>query len=214
MDDWVYLFVMGLEPHLLNDCMLVSLQLGMDIFRIQAYAQGVEDCSTLSYVTPLVSSKFGIESELIKPFEVSTPVGDPVIARQLEKSELAHEIHQLGSLGVRLLDSGDTRVTIQDRETSSFVTEVKERQHEDPVVAHYRDISPQKEKTPFEITGVESSNIEVYYVFLIHVMGETHYSRYFVHPGATKMYHDIREIYWWDEMKKDITDFGSQCPNY
>ncbi|XP_070047169.1 uncharacterized protein [Nicotiana tomentosiformis] len=45
------------------------------------------------------------------------------------------------------------------------------------------------------------------------VMGETHYSRYSVHPGVTKMYHDIREIYWWDGMKKDIAKFVAQCPN-
>jgi len=37
--------------------------------------------------------------------------------------------------------------------TSSLVTEVKECQYEDPVLAHYRDTSPQKENTPFEITG-------------------------------------------------------------
>ncbi|XP_070028929.1 uncharacterized protein [Nicotiana sylvestris] len=28
------------------------------------------------------------------------------------------------------------------------------------------------------------------------------------------MYHDIREIYWWDEMKKDIVEFVAQCPDY
>ncbi|XP_070043274.1 uncharacterized protein [Nicotiana tomentosiformis] len=43
----------------------------------------IDPGSTLSYVTPLVSSKFGIEPKLIKPFEVSTPIGDPVIARQV-----------------------------------------------------------------------------------------------------------------------------------
>nr|XP_009799134.1 PREDICTED: uncharacterized protein LOC104245250 [Nicotiana sylvestris] len=71
---------------------------------------------------------------------------------QLEKSEIACEIHHLANLGIRLLDSGGTRVTIQDMETSSLVTEVKERQYEDHVIAHYRDTTPQKEKTPFDIT--------------------------------------------------------------
>ncbi|XP_070039997.1 uncharacterized protein [Nicotiana tomentosiformis] len=54
----------------------------------------------------------------------------------------------------RLLNdySGSTRVTIQDTATSSLVTEVKECQYEDPVLAHYRDTTPRKEKTPFEIT--------------------------------------------------------------
>ncbi|XP_070047399.1 uncharacterized protein [Nicotiana tomentosiformis] len=198
MEDRVHRFVIGLESYLLNDCMSVSLHPGIDISRIQAYAQGVEepkqkhrvdhdrgqskrvgyscpsghimrDCptrggacivqpvgsvagssssvhlpgqgsqaptgrgrgrsgassssnprncvyalagrqdqesspdvvmgilsvssydvytlidpgSTLSYVTLFVASKFGIEPELIKPFEVSTPVGDPLIARRV-----------------------------------------------------------------------------------------------------------------------------------
>ncbi|XP_019258946.1 PREDICTED: uncharacterized protein LOC109237138 [Nicotiana attenuata] len=39
-----------------------------------------------------------------------------------------------------------------DTTISSLVTEVKERQYEDHVLAHYRDIAPQNEKTPFEIT--------------------------------------------------------------
>ncbi|XP_070003028.1 uncharacterized protein [Nicotiana sylvestris] len=43
MEDRVHQFVMRLELHLLNDCMSVSLQLNMDISRIQAYAQGVEE---------------------------------------------------------------------------------------------------------------------------------------------------------------------------
>ncbi|XP_070049800.1 uncharacterized protein [Nicotiana tomentosiformis] len=47
---------------------------------------------------------------------------------QPEKCGIAHEIHQLASLEVRLLDSDDIGVTIQDMATSSLVTEVKECQ--------------------------------------------------------------------------------------
>ncbi|XP_070010047.1 uncharacterized protein [Nicotiana sylvestris] len=43
MDDRVHWFMMGLEPHLLNNCMSVSLQPDMDISRIQAYTQGVKE---------------------------------------------------------------------------------------------------------------------------------------------------------------------------
>ncbi|XP_070022196.1 uncharacterized protein [Nicotiana sylvestris] len=32
--------------------------------------------------------------------------------------------------------------------------------------------------------------------------------------GTTKMYHDIREVYLWDGMKKNIAEFVAQCPNY
>ena len=41
------------------------------------------------------------------------------------------------------------------------------------------------------------------------VMEEAHYSPYSVHPGATKMYHDLKSMYWWSGMKKDIADFVS-----
>ncbi|XP_070054938.1 uncharacterized protein [Nicotiana tomentosiformis] len=120
------------------------------------------------------------------------------------KSGIAHEIHQLASLGVRLLDSGHTGVTIHDTSTSSFVTEVKECQYEDPVLDHYKDAGPQNEKTPFDISG--DGVLRYQGRFCVpnvtglrqQDMGETHYFRYSIHPRATKMYHDIRKIYWWD----------------
>ncbi|XP_070046581.1 uncharacterized protein [Nicotiana tomentosiformis] len=43
MEDRVHRLEIGLDPHFLNDCISVSLQLDMDISRIQAYAQGVEE---------------------------------------------------------------------------------------------------------------------------------------------------------------------------
>nr|GEW63755.1 putative reverse transcriptase domain-containing protein [Tanacetum cinerariifolium] len=36
------------------------------------------------------------------------------------------------------------------------------------------------------------------------IMDETHKTRYYVHPGADKMYHDIRNMYWWSRMKRGI----------
>ncbi|GKB97107.1 putative reverse transcriptase domain-containing protein [Tanacetum coccineum] len=36
------------------------------------------------------------------------------------------------------------------------------------------------------------------------IMNEAHKSKYSVHPGADKMYHDLRDMYWWPGMKKDI----------
>ena len=33
------------------------------------------------------------------------------------------------------------------------------------------------------------------------IVTEAHGSRYSIHPGSTKMYHDLKQIYWWDGMK-------------
>ncbi|GKD21280.1 putative reverse transcriptase domain-containing protein [Tanacetum coccineum] len=35
-------------------------------------------------------------------------------------------------------------------------------------------------------------------------MDEAYKLRYSIHPGADKMYHDLRDVYWWHGMKKDI----------
>ncbi|XP_075112299.1 uncharacterized protein LOC142182177 [Nicotiana tabacum] len=43
MSDRVHQFVSGLGAHLINECTTASLNQGMDIARIQAYAQGLED---------------------------------------------------------------------------------------------------------------------------------------------------------------------------
>lgn len=43
------------------------------------------------------------------------------------------------------------------------------------------------------------------------ILEEAHSSPYVVHPGSTKMYHDLKTHYVWDGMKKDIADFVSRC---
>ncbi|GJY31524.1 putative reverse transcriptase domain-containing protein [Tanacetum coccineum] len=39
------------------------------------------------------------------------------------------------------------------------------------------------------------------------IMDEAYKSKYFVHPGADKMYYDLRYRYWWPGMKKDIAEY-------
>ncbi|GJS72409.1 putative reverse transcriptase domain-containing protein [Tanacetum coccineum] len=43
------------------------------------------------------------------------------------------------------------------------------------------------------------------------ILNEAHKSRYFVHPGADKMYHDLRDMNWWPGMKRDIAIYVSKC---
>ncbi|GJS35586.1 putative reverse transcriptase domain-containing protein [Tanacetum coccineum] len=42
-------------------------------------------------------------------------------------------------------------------------------------------------------------------------MDEAHKSNYPVHPGADKMYYDLRDRYWWPGIKKDIAEYVSKC---
>ncbi|GJS22767.1 putative reverse transcriptase domain-containing protein [Tanacetum coccineum] len=43
------------------------------------------------------------------------------------------------------------------------------------------------------------------------IMDEAHRSKYSMHPGADKMYHDLRDMYWWPGMKRDIATYVSKC---
>nr|GEW20032.1 hypothetical protein [Tanacetum cinerariifolium] len=43
------------------------------------------------------------------------------------------------------------------------------------------------------------------------IIDEAHKSKYYVHPGADKMYYDLRDRYWWHGMKKDTAKYVSKC---
>ncbi|GKF11619.1 putative reverse transcriptase domain-containing protein [Tanacetum coccineum] len=43
------------------------------------------------------------------------------------------------------------------------------------------------------------------------IKDEAHKSKYFVHPGADKMYYDLRDMYWWPRMKRDIAVYVRKC---
>ncbi|GJW06063.1 putative reverse transcriptase domain-containing protein [Tanacetum coccineum] len=43
------------------------------------------------------------------------------------------------------------------------------------------------------------------------LMDEAHKSKYLVHPGADKMYYDLRDMYWCTGIKKDIALYVSKC---
>ena len=40
---------------------------------------------------------------------------------------------------------------------------------------------------------------------------DEHKSQYTVHPGMTKMYHDVKRLFWWPGLKKDVVAYVSKC---
>jgi len=43
------------------------------------------------------------------------------------------------------------------------------------------------------------------------ILDEGHKSSLSIHPGATKMYQDLKKLFWWPGIKKDIAEFVYAC---
>ena len=114
----------------------------------------------------------------------------------------------------------DNGVTVQNGAESSLVVEVKEKQDSDPILL---ELKVPVHNQRVEIFSQREDGVLCYQGKLCvpdvdelrqHILAEDHYSRYSIHPGCTKMYRDLREVYWWNNIKRDIADFVSKCPNF
>ncbi|XP_070017785.1 uncharacterized protein [Nicotiana sylvestris] len=134
---------------------------------------------------------------------------------------LAREVHQLASLGVPLADSNEGGVIVQNRAGSSLVEEVKEKQFDDSLLAQLKEGIHKHKTTTFSF-GMDDGTLRYQGRLCVpnidglrgRIMTEAHTSRYSVQLGSTKMYHDLKKVYWWNNMKKEVAYFVARCPNY
>ncbi|KAL0534776.1 hypothetical protein IC582_029069 [Cucumis melo] len=43
------------------------------------------------------------------------------------------------------------------------------------------------------------------------LLSQAHNSSFSMHPGSTKMYQDLKRVYWWRNMKREVAEFVSRC---
>ena len=88
----------------------------------------------------------------------------------------------------------------------SLVVEVKSKQHLDPSFMELKESVLGKLSESFSIGGwcFEIPKEVVCAQFMVLVIQ-------FI--DSTKMYHDLREAFWWDVFKRDVTEFVAKCPN-
>ncbi|XP_070042695.1 uncharacterized protein [Nicotiana tomentosiformis] len=117
------------------------------------------------------------------------------------------------ALSRQSMDSGNGGVVLQNIEKSSLIVEVKEKQYEDPELVDLKERVPQQKKLLLELKGDGvlryRGRLCVPYVAGLRdrIMSEAHYSWYSIHPGSTKMFHDTKDVYWWNDMKKNIVEY-------
>ncbi|KAH0682275.1 hypothetical protein KY289_020027 [Solanum tuberosum] len=137
-----------------------------------------------------------------------------------ERKELAKDVDMLARLGVLFMSISDGGVTVQNGSESSLVGEVKERQDSDPILIQLNGAVPQQRVEVFSQGGYGVLRYQGQLCIpkvgelRQQILAEAHNSRYSIHPGATNMYHDVWEVFWWNGMKRDIANFVAKCPNY
>ncbi|KAH0710891.1 hypothetical protein KY284_012318 [Solanum tuberosum] len=140
------------------------------------------------------------------------------LARAEEGSkELAKEVHRLAKLGVKVegVDSGG--VVVVDGSRSSLVDEVIVKQDLDPSLVELKASVSSGKVEVFSQGGDGSLRYQdrlcVPCVDGVRerILDEAHNSSYSIHSGSTKMYRDLKDVYWWGGMKKDIAKFVSGC---
>ena len=137
-----------------------------------------------------------------------------------EKKELIKEVHQLERLGVWLVKTPSVGVSVYWRVESSFVIDVKDKHHLNPVLVELKESVLSKFYESFSLTEYDvlrchgrfcvpnSDNLTT------NIIDEAHGSLYSIHQGSTKTFHDLKEIYWWEGTKRDISMFVQKCANY
>ena len=129
------------------------------------------------------------------------------------------KVHKLARLGVRLVDFTSGGVSIHPSSESSLVIKVKKGQHLDPVLMELKDSMLFKMNESFDLGGdgilryQDRMCVRDVDDLRTRIVVQAHGSRYSIHQGSTKMYHDLKQVYWLDVMKKDIAEYVVKCPN-
>ena len=120
---------------------------------------------------------------------------------------------------MRLVDSTSWGALVHPCSESSFVVEVNKGQCLDTILMELKDSVLIKMNEFFALGGDDmlryQNRLCVLYMddLKTGIVAKAYGSRYFICPGSTKMYQDLKQIYWWDGIEKDIKDYVANCPN-
>nr|GFB77046.1 putative reverse transcriptase domain-containing protein [Tanacetum cinerariifolium] len=115
---------------------------------------------------------------------------------------------------IELLSDYDCEIRYQPGKANVVADALSRKEREKPL--RKEDLG-RMQKQIFEIrsNGIRYHDERIW--LLLHgglrdlIMHESHKSKYSIHPGSTKMYQDLRKLYWWLNIKADIATYVSQC---
>ncbi|XP_075109042.1 uncharacterized protein LOC142180845 [Nicotiana tabacum] len=118
---------------------------------------------------------------------------------------LAKDIQRLEDTGIRFSVENSEALLACAQAKSSLVERIKATQYEDERLCKYRDevLAGKSKDMIVESDGVLRMGDRLCVADvdgLRHaILEEAHNSKYTIHPGSTKMYHDLKQFYWWED---------------
>ncbi|KAH0652759.1 hypothetical protein KY289_030437 [Solanum tuberosum] len=194
------------ENYPTHDLELAAVVFAFKIWRHYLYGVHVDfftehKCLQYLFTQKYLNLRQRIWLELLKDYDMS------VLYHPGKANIVADTLSRLSRV-----DSTKGDFTIHKRSESSFVMDFKAKQYLDPILMELKESVRQKSVAVFfqgrhgvlryqgglcvpNVDGLRGEIIE-----------EAHGSRYSIRLGATKMHCDLREVYWWNDMKRDIAD--------
>jgi len=101
--------------------------------------------------------------------------------------------------------------------TNEFLQQVQVTQKEDEFLCQQEELLNQNRESDFS-KGVDGTlrfkgricipNDEV---LRREILEEAHKGSMSIHPGATKMYQDLKKMFWWPKLKREVAEYVATC---
>ncbi|KAA0064005.1 pol protein [Cucumis melo var. makuwa] len=125
--------------------------------------------------------------------------------RDLERAEIAVSV---GAVTMQL-----AQLTVQPTLRQRII----DAQNNDPYLVEKRGLAEARQTTEFSLSSDGGLLFEGRLcvpsdgVIKTELLSEAHSSPFSMHPGSTKMYQDLKRVYWWRNMKREVAEFVSKC---
>nr|GEV45373.1 DNA/RNA polymerase superfamily protein [Tanacetum cinerariifolium] len=124
-------------------------------------------------------------------------------------------IRDLERLGIELLVSGQHGYWASLRIEPDLISRIKEAQKEDSEIWTIVENLDKQDEFRIDDDNVlwQDTRLVVPNDVSLReaLLTEAHSSPFSVHPGSTKMYHDLKQYFWWSGMKRDVAMFVARC---
>ncbi|XP_073311031.1 uncharacterized protein [Primulina huaijiensis] len=126
------------------------------------------------------------------------------------------KVHEhLGTLGWTYQSRSDYFIVSSIQVEPQIVSKIKAAQRTDPHVHRLKELTQTGQSDKFIVASDGYMRYRLVVPNLIElkeaILREAHCSRHSVHPRIRKMYHILKSHYWWEGMKKEISDFVARC---